>query len=194
MHWQCWDSWGVLPIDVTEFATVFRDSGIRSWLDWDRIISSNYSVEQIVSRSIFALGELETVWYIQPDGSRGDWREQDSRRVCVQEAARLTNFPNTESSAYISHLAAQMEKAATPTILTLPSYMAKTGQLLILDGNHRAVAAFKAKRDVRLLIFAIKGTDNPYVLPDLLHETYGGATPEAWAMRRAEIEHRFTES
>jgi hypothetical protein len=60
-----------------------------------------------------------------------------------------------------------------------------------LDGNHRAVAAFKSEQDVRLLVFAIAGIDNPLMLPDLLHETDADLSPDIWAKRCAEIEQNF---
>lgn len=140
------------------------------------------------------LGSLETVWYIQPDGSLGDWRDQASRRVSVQETIGIPDFPSVESAAYISYLTAHAENEAVPTILVLPCYRTQTGKLLILDGNHKAVAAFRAKQEVRLLVFAVTGIDNPLILPDLLHEIHRDAAPTVWATRRAEIEQGFTES
>lgn len=76
-------------------------------------------------------------------------------------------------------------------MLVLPCYRTSGGKLLILDGNHRAIAAFKSGEDIRLLIFAVTGLDNPLVLPDLLHETNSDSPPEVWAALRAEVEHNF---
>jgi hypothetical protein len=178
-------------IKLTDFITIFRDSGVRSWFDWDRLQSPRLTVVECFSKSKSVLGKLETVWYIWPDGSLGDWRNQDNRRVSVEEAAQLDRFPNAKSHDYIRRLTAQMQAASLPLMLVLPCYRTRDGKLLILDGNHRAIAAFKSGQDTRLLIFAVTGLDNPLVLPDLLHETDSDSPPEVWATRRAEIEHNF---
>jgi len=178
-------------IKLTDFITVFRDSGIRSWFDWGRLQPPEFTVVECFSKSKAVLGKLETVWYVWPDGSLGDWRNQGNRRVNVEEAAQLNRFPNDKSYDYIRHLMAQMQDASAPLMLVLPCYRTRGGKLLILDGNHRAIAAFKSGKDIRLLIFAVAGLDNPLVLPDLLHETNSDSSPEAWAAWRAEIEHNF---
>jgi hypothetical protein len=178
-------------IKVSEFATVFHDQGIRSWFDWEFLRSPDYSVTEIFSRSAQVLGSLETVWYVQPDGSPGDWRGRGNRRLRVEEAALRDDFPDSKSYGYIQELAAGMRKGRAPYHLLLPCYRTERGRLLILDGNHRAVAAFKSDIDSRLLIFAITGPDNPFMLPDLLHEKNYDADPEAWERLRAEIEEKF---
>lgn len=179
-------------IEIHDFVTIFRGAGIRSWLDWDLLQSANYSVLEKYSRSRVSLGELETVWYIKSDGSLGDWRNQGNRRLRVCEAAARADFPSAESARYMQQLAAGMRASTTPSLLVLPCYQTGRGGVLILDGNHRAVAAVKAEVDVRLLIFAITGPDNPLMLPDLLQEKGIDSTPELWARHRAEIEAKFT--
>jgi hypothetical protein len=180
-------------IKIADFITVFRGAGIRSWFDWDRLEPGSYSVIEEYSRTKSVLGRLETVWYVWPDGSLGDWRNQDNRRVCVEEAASLTRFPNDKGLAYINELAVRIDNATAPEILVLPCYRTRTGKSLLLDGNHRAIAAFRSKRDVRLMIFAVTGADNPLLLPDLIHETKGGVPVDRWDTLREEIERNFTE-
>ncbi len=180
-------------IRVSDFITVFRGSGIRSWFDWELLQSRDYSVAETFSRSNTVLGALETVWYTWPDGSLGDWRNQGNRRLRVEEVASRRNFPDKKSCNYIQRLASGMRGNSTPLYLILPCYRTERGRVLVLDGNHRAIAAFKSEVDIRLLIFAITGPDNPLMLPDLLHETNPDATAEAWAHCRAEIEKKFRE-
>jgi hypothetical protein len=178
-------------IRVSDFITIFRGAGIRSWFDWELLQSCNYSVVEVFSRSRTLLGAAETVWYTWPDGSLGDWRNQGNQRLRVEDVAARDNFPDKKSHDYIQSLTSDMRNNSTPPSLVLPCYRTERGKVLILDGNHRAIAAFKSEVDIRLLIFAITGTDNPLMLPDLLHEVNPGATTEAWAHYRTEIEEKF---
>jgi hypothetical protein len=179
-------------IEVSDFVTVFRESGIRSWFDWEMLQSPDYSIAEMFSRSRSALGAMETVWYTYPDGSPGDWRNQDNRRLRVEEAAPRDNFPSRESFDYIESLASSMRNNSASPYLVLPCYRTEQGKFLILDGNHRAVATYKSEADIRRLVFAITGPDNPLILPDLLHETNPDATAEVWMHRCIEIEEKFT--
>jgi hypothetical protein len=178
-------------IEVADFITVFQDSGVRSWFDWARVVSPEFTVTEIFSRSKSLLGQLETVWYTSPDGSLGDWRNQGHKRVLVEDAAQRVKFPSEQSSRYIYRLLMAMQAEPVPLRLVLPCYRTGSGSLLILDGNHRAVAAYQSESDVRLLIFAISGPDNPLVLPDLVHETSSDLSPEDWTTRCKEIEKNF---
>lgn len=178
-------------IRVSDFLTIFRESGVRSWFDWDLLRLPEYAVIETFSRSKAILGSLETVWYASPDRSLGDWRDQGNRRLRVEEAAPMTNFPSKSSNDYIEQLASGMRSSPTPPYLVFPCYRTQQGKMLILDGNHRAIAAFKSGTNLRLLIFAITGPDNPFMLPDLMHETASDLTPGAWAQRCTEIEEKF---
>jgi hypothetical protein len=181
-------------IKISDFITIFRDAGIRSWFDWELLQSPSYSVVQIFSRSVSDISRFETVWYSRPDGSLGDWRNQEDRRISVRDAATRQAFPNKESEDYIQRLISDMRAASTPPYLVLPCYRTQDRKVIILDGNHRAVAAFRSATDVRLLVFAISGPDHPLLLPDLLHEISSETNAELWAQYRAEIEQKFGEN
>ncbi len=173
---------------------IFRDGGIRSWLDWEMVQPPDYSVLEIFSRSVADISWLETVWYIRTDGSLGDWRNQGDRRISVKDAAARRDFPSKSSEQYIQKLISDMSASPVPTYLVLPCYRTQRGKLIILDGNHRAIAACRCDVNVRLLIFALSGPDDPLVLPDLLHEMGPAPSAEIWAQYQAEIEQKFTDS
>jgi hypothetical protein len=170
---------------------IFRDAGIRSWFDWELIQPPGYSVVEKFSRSVADVSRLETVWYIRSDGSLGDWRSQSDRRLSVKDAATKHVFPNKDSEDYIQSLISDMCARPEPPYLILPCYRTQDGKFIILDGNHRAIAAFRSDMDVRLLIFAVSGPDDPLLLPDLLHEMSSETSVELWAQYRAEIERKF---
>ncbi len=185
---------GGRTIKVSDFIMIFRNAGIRSWIDWELIQSPSYSVTERFSRSVADVNDLETVWYIRPDGSLGDWRNQSDRRLSVKDAAARRDFPSERNEKYVQRLISDMRTSPTPPYLVLPCYRTQHGKLIILDGNHRAVSAFRSDIDVRLLIFALSGPDDPLVLPDLLHEISSESSAELWAQYRAEIERKFTEN
>jgi hypothetical protein len=182
------------PIKVSDFMTVFRDGGIRSWLDWEMVQSPDYSVVEIFSRSVADVSRLETVWCIRADGSLGDWRNQDDRRVSVKDAAARRDFPSQASEQYIQELISGMRASPAPPYLVLPCYRTQSGKFIMLDGNHRAVAACRSGMDVRLLIFALSGPDDPLLLPELLRELDPEPSAELWAHYQAEIERKFAGS
>ena len=171
---------------------IFRDAGIRSWFDWELIQSPSYSVVEKFSRSVIDVSRLETVWYIRPDDSLGDWRNQGDRRLSVKDAATRQAFPNKDSEGYIQKLISDMYACGTLPYVILPCYRTLHGKFIILDGNHRAIAAFRSEMNVRLLIFAVSGPDDPLLLPDLLHEMSSETSAELWAQYRTEIERKFT--
>ena len=183
---------GGIVIKVSDFITIFHDGGIRSWLDWEMIQSPGYSVTEIFSRSVTAVSGLETVWYARPDGSLGDWRNRSDRRLSVKDAAARRDFPSQASEDFVQKLMSGMRASPAPPYLVLPCYRTQRGSLIILDGNHRAVAACRAGMNVRLLIFALAGPDDPLVLPDLLHEVGLESSAERWAGYQAKIEQKFT--
>lgn len=154
----------------------------------------DYSVVEKFSRSVGDLGELQTVWYVWPDGTLGDWRDQGSRRLSVREAAARRDFPNKESYDYVQTLISEIRASSTPPQLVLPCYRAQRGEFIMLDGNHRAVAAFRSGVEVRLLAFAVTGPDDPLLLPDLLHETNAQSSPDLWADYRTKIERKFKQA
>lgn len=174
--------------------TIFRGGGIRSWLDWEMIQSPDYSVLELFSRSVADVSKFETVWYIRADGSLGDWRNRDDRRVSVKDAAARRDFPSKASEQYIQRLISDMRASSAPHYLVLPCYRTRSGKYFILDGNHRAIAAYRSGMDVRLLIFALSGPDDPLLLPELLHELDPEPSAELWAQYQAKIERKFTQS
>lgn len=68
----------------------------------------------------------------------------------------------------VKHFEKEFAEACTPVLLALPGYAVGT-DTLILDGTHRAAAAFLAKADMRLLLFILRGPTRHEILPDLAH-------------------------
>ncbi|MEV3924554.1 hypothetical protein [Actinomadura coerulea] len=60
-------------------------------------------------------------------------------------------------------------RSARPGRRPRPSLRTASGRDLLLDGTHRAVAAYGTGAPVTLFVFALRGPAGPETLPDLVH-------------------------
>jgi hypothetical protein len=156
-------------MNFSEFEEIFRDSEMRAWLAWDVIRESANEVEEIYTRSTDVLAGLYTVWYATPDGNNGDWRNPEDTPLRVGETLKTLDTWPPERSQHIAYFRTQFEASQYAIQLTLPAYAPNEKDLIILDGTHRATAAYLTGKDVRLIIFALHGPCDSRVLPDLMH-------------------------
>jgi hypothetical protein len=176
-------------MDVGTFAEFFRGD-IRSWLDWNRVLSGDYEVTEHFASDEDALADLSTVWYTAPNGDPADWRRRDASRLLVRQASSDDALAG-ERRPYVDHLAFRPGGQGRTHILVLPCYETARGTKLILDGNHRAVAAYRGKHRIKLITYSVKGADDPFVLPDLLHEVRPRLDKGLWAGWCQRIEAHF---
>jgi hypothetical protein len=163
-------------MQVSEFVRVFRDSGIRAELDWDLINDFEFSVEENYSSLHEDLARLRTVWYLSPDGRPGDYRNRNDRPMSLVEAVEgLDDAPPTRRQK-ITLLDDWFCRYVDPVQLVLPCYRLPAAELLILDGTHRAAAAYRGQHEFRMFAFILVGPVNSAVLPDLAH--FGGQPEE----------------
>lgn len=156
-------------MDLGDFETIFRDSEMGVRLSWDSLGNSDITVKEIYSRSRDALANLYTVWYATPEGKNGDWRNGPDHPLRVGEATQtLDDWPAKRVSG-VGSFRTQFEKLGHPVQLTLPAYAPNGRDIIILDGTHRAVAAYLADKGVRLVVFALQGPRDPGILPDLMY-------------------------
>lgn len=152
---------------TSDYQTFFGGGAMRSLLDWNLIVRGSYRVEEIYSRDRSLLGALHTVWYTGPDGLSGEWRDPGYRPLRVREVD--TNRAGAARNSHIGMLQRSFENSGGPIQLVLPAFSVNDGEFLLLDGNHRAVAAFRSRLEVRIGVFALTGPVDSEVLPDLLH-------------------------
>lgn len=156
-------------MNVGEFVTVFRDGAVRAWLNWAKIGDGSCELIERHSRSRDELGAVFTVWYRTPGGQPGDWRNPEDHPVRVRDARReLQSWPD-DRHARVDRFTNVFAESTEPVQLVLPAYVVGEDEYLLLDGNHRAVAAFEQGCDVRVLLFALRGPLSAEVLPDLSH-------------------------
>lgn len=156
------------PVPADDFVLLFGDGCIRAQLNWAKL-ERDCRIEASVSRSRAVLGDLYTVWYSGPEGHDSEFRDADARPLRVRE----TEFTEATWPAARAERIAEFERRyradGRPVHLPLPVYVLDDGELLLLDGTHRAVAAHRSGVDVRLLLFAVHGPVDQAMLPDLRH-------------------------
>jgi hypothetical protein len=155
---------------ISDFEEAFRDSGLRVELAWERLRAPEFSVSHTVSRSARLLGAMFTVWYEDLLGKDGAW-DRPGRPLRVREVMRTKDDWPADRGRRVSSFHNAFAVASEPAQLVLPTYALPGGELLILDGSHRAVAAHRAAVPVRLLIYTLRGPVEEGVLPDLRHHT-----------------------
>jgi hypothetical protein len=148
---------------------VFGSGQIKARLDWSRIAAPAFRVEESFDDSRERLGGMWSVWYAGADGAPSDWSAKGARPLSMREAAD----PDIPWPDHRAERLAAFEKcfasASEPIQLVLPAYDMGSGSGLILDGTHRAVAAYRAAVPVALFVFALRGPVDPAILPDLIH-------------------------
>lgn len=154
---------------VEDFKTVFQGGAVRAWLDWAQVQDGSFCLDETYTRSKDILGSLTTVWYSTPDGEQGDWRNPRDRLLRVHEArSGLTSWPDDREQR-VATFKTRFAAEAEPIQLVLPAYAVGDEQYLLLDGNHRAAAAYEQNSEVRLLLLALRGPIRGDILPDLNH-------------------------
>ncbi|GAA4383746.1 hypothetical protein GCM10023088_51210 [Actinomadura verrucosospora] len=115
------------------------------------------------------LGDLFTVWYAGPGGRQAEWRDPGAEPLRVRDAARGTVLWERDRRRKLDDFGTLFRAQTEPVQLVLPVLRAESGRRLLLDGTHRAVAAYGADAPVTLFVFALRGPAGPEMLPDLVH-------------------------
>ncbi|MEU4805163.1 hypothetical protein [Actinosynnema sp. NPDC023587] len=157
------------PIDTREFQAMFGDGVVRVLLNWQRLREPEFCVRQSFSRSVEHLGNLFTVWYSGADGRAVDWSEEGARPMRVREAAANERSWSTRRAGQLADLEERFRREELPVQLVLPAYAVGGDDLVIIDGTHRSVAAYRADVPVRLMLVGLHGPLDADVLPDLRH-------------------------
>jgi hypothetical protein len=118
------------------------------------------------------LGELHTVWYTSPDGKAAEFHSSDARPLSVREAA-TEQIWLADRETRLAALTKSFKAQAEPVQLVLAAIIAPDDRIVIVDGTHRACAAYRAQSDIRMLLFTVHGPTSAAVLPDLAHYAAG---------------------
>jgi hypothetical protein len=152
-----------------DYQTIFRTSEMKALVAWDILERLDCKVEEIYTRSVERLSCFHTLWYRTQGGKDGDWRNAEDIPLRVGEASSTFDSCPSQRREHVTAFREKFAQTRKPLQLTLPAYSPNDHDTILLDGTHRAVAAYLAHADVRLLIFAVRGPCDPRILPDLQH-------------------------
>lgn len=155
------------PINVAEFSETFLTAHIRAQLTLDG--EAGFAVEEYYGSSRGVLGDLFTVWYTTPGGRQAQWRDPGAVPLRVRDAARGTIVWECDRRRKLEDFGTLFRAQTEPVQLILPVLCAASGRNLLLDGTHRAVAAYGSGAPVTLFVFTLRGPAGPETLPDLAH-------------------------
>ncbi|MFF3513463.1 hypothetical protein [Streptomyces sp. NPDC002573] len=158
-------------MELNDFAARFRPD-IRAKLDWERLatFSAPVRVESLTQgEAQRRLADLFTVWYVAPAGTDSTWNAPGSRPLRVAAAERTLLSWSERRRDTVTALARAFTEGPGPLRLTLPAYRVDEERYVLLDGNHRAVAAHQASVDMHLTLCSLSGPACESILPDLRH-------------------------
>lgn len=164
-------------LSLADFEALVGLSAIRTWVDWESLSDANCTVRMDVVPGTEALRRCQTVWY-RNRGTRSEWRDQNARRVRVGEEAERSR-PQPWVGGHLD----------VPQVF--PALDLGGGEVMLLDGNHRAVALAGSPQPSQALLLVLAGPRDPLVFPDLVHEVHGADPPSVWRARIAEIDAKF---
>ena len=148
---------------------MFGDGSVKAQLDWSLVTDADFRVAESFSRSPGDLGRKLTVWYLDPAGRPVDWYTAGARPLTVREAAHSLSHWDAGRAARIARFQKGFAAQGEPVRLVLPCLAVSRGAELILDGSHRAVAAYAAQIPLTVFGYALHGPMSVDLLPDLRH-------------------------
>lgn len=146
-------------MQAQEFCRRFRGD-IRVCFDWDKFCTELWPIEVVSFQLPNDGSSLFTPWYALPDGTVCPFNAAGAIPQSLEVAA-------ANDALCKSHQVAEW-RGSSQTI-EAPSYELPDGKVLLLDGNHRAVAAQKSHRPIALTAFVVCGPLTQSVCPDLMH-------------------------
>lgn len=147
---------------VDDFVAEFGDGRVRVLLDWSRV-HGQCRAERSVVRSRELLGDLFTVWYVGPDRTPREFNAVDAWPL------RVRDVPEPWRAEQIRPLRHEFARSGQAVHLLLPAYGLPDGGALLLDGTHRAVAAYQSGAPVVVELWTVHGPVDAAMLPDLRH-------------------------
>lgn len=146
-------------MDPAEFICCFKDR-IRVQINWHALCASGWEVNHQDLSIPDDAGRVFVPWYALATGEPCCWRDQGAQ---VQSIADVSLNPALCKKHGICDVSSPMPP------VTLPAYDVHNRNVLLLDGNHRAVSAMRAGMPLALVLFEIHGPIAERVLPDLKH-------------------------
>jgi hypothetical protein len=151
-------------------------------LDWQRAFAEQWPICIIEFHQPQQIRALNVAWYCGDNGPLPDIVEINGQRqhacsvpqarpVTVGDVADHLDTWTIEKRRRIQQYAFAFQAFANPISIILVAYALPGKRFLLLDGNHRAVAAVLSGKEITATLVVICGPCDPAALPDLTHWT-----------------------
>lgn len=149
-------------MDLRNFFQRYGMPAITVQLRWDKL-TNNTEIEEVHLNILDELSALRTAWYAPQDNESTDFESAEKDNLTVGSvAADLDLVPNHKGRIEQWIQVVRCEKPS----LVFPAYGLPNAEYLLLDGNHRAVAAAICEA-LPVTLHVLKGEVSREVLPDL---------------------------
>lgn len=146
---------------------------IRVKLAWDLLKLLEPAVSLLILKSpLDEAGDWIVPWYLSK-GEQVPYDYTGARPLRLRQVATEMGALERQRQTLIDSLARHYGQQQEPLQFLMATYKVANAEI-ILDGNHRAVAASSANRECRILVARLEGPPGRQYLPDLLHWTTSG--------------------
>jgi len=169
---------GTADMPLAAARALFAPPLSRVALDWDAAHAAGVSAQVRLHRGPAPQSWL-TCWYVDAGARACGWDDANARAVTVSLAGALFTAGPGERGTHLQALEDAMRAQGGPVSLTVLTWALPGGRTLLLDGNHRVVAASRVGAEVALVELRLRGPADPSLLPDLTHHSRGLPRPGA---------------
>lgn len=142
---------------------------INMGFGWDFLRPTAPSIRTESIASVEGAKALLCSWYAPRDNGQIDYRVPQARHLTIGDVAGNLGLVGIEDAGKIASIA-----AASPQPLEVPAYVIGE-RFMLLDGNHRTVAAVLAGMPEVITVYAVEGPVDRRALIDLWR--YDGKGP-----------------
>jgi hypothetical protein len=142
-------------------------SKIGVMLNWQRLMSERWPIDQRSLTSIGSLARCFAPWYVDQQGREVSLSSPDAIPVRFDDVPRLLPFLAPRHQLGILSYAEVFRHHAERATLTIPAYAVSDSVFVVLDGNHRVAALTLARMDADVHVDVLLGPKEGECLPDL---------------------------
>ena len=155
-------------ITVEFFCRAFRQF-VRVLLDWEQVERGPFAVLFALAQDRTSFDHWYSPWYVDKAGKETSYENPAGTSLSVARAASGTIRFSQQREHLIAELTREYRSISDPLQIVVALYALPNDRFLVLDGNHRLIAATRAECEVTVLTFVLYGPIDPSILPDLAH-------------------------
>ena len=141
---------------------------VRVLLRWDQVEEKQYPAYVDVFTDSAPFENWFAPWYCNSQGLETEYMARDARPLSIADIATDASPLSTSRRGKIEALSHSF-CAHEIVQIVVGLYALPHGKYLVLDGNHRLVAALRSRRPMTILAFTLVAPVDSQLLADLRH-------------------------